>query len=108
MLGFLRSDASGTLLIAVGISVAGLGGLELAVREHFAGYRSHSALLAFACAVAAGAALVALALLAFGSVIPAIAVAAGAIAFAPAFLAFRRAFRRASGGLSYRIGRLKG
>lgn len=108
VLGFLRSDSSGTFLIAVGISIAGLGGLELAIREHFAGYRSHSALLAFASAIFAGAALVALALLLFGSVIPAVAVAAGAIAFVPALLAFRRAFRRASGGLSYRIGRLKG
>jgi hypothetical protein len=69
VLGFVRSDAQGTVLIGVGISIAGLGGLELAVREHFAGYRSHSALLAFACAVFAGGALVVLALLAFGSVI---------------------------------------
>ena len=108
VLGFLRSDSSGTLLIAAGITIAGLGGLELAIREHFAGYRSHSALLAFACAVFSGGALVTLALLAFGSVIPAIAVVAAAIAFVPALLAFRRAFRRASGGFSYRIGRLKG
>ena len=108
ILGFLRSDASGTVLIAIGISIAALGGLELAIREHFAGYRSHSALLAFACAVGAGAALVILALLIFGEVIPAVAVAAGAVAFVPAFIALRGAFRRASGGLSYRIGRLKG
>jgi hypothetical protein len=108
VLGFVRSDASGTFLIAAGITIAGLGGLELAIREHFAGYRSHSALLAFACAVFCGGALVVLALLVFGSVIPAIAVAAAAIAFVPAFLALRRAFRRASGGFSYRIGRLRG
>lgn len=108
VVGFVRGDATGTLLIAAGITIAGLGGLELAVREHFAGYRSHSALLAFACAVFSGGALVVLAVLVFGSVIPAIAVAAAAIAFVPAFLAFRRAFRRASGGFSYRIGRLRG
>jgi hypothetical protein len=106
--GFVRRDSMGTLLIAAGITIAALGGLELAVREHFAGYRSHSALLALSCAFFAGAALVALAVLVFGSVIPAIAIAAAAIAFVPAFLAFRRAFRRASGGFSYRIGRLRG
>ena len=108
VVGFLRSDAVGTILIGAGITIAGLGGLELAIREHFAGYRSHSALLAFACAVFSGGAVVALAVLVFGSVIPAIAVVFAAIAFVPAFLAFRRAFRRASGGFSYRIGRLKG
>jgi hypothetical protein len=108
VIGFVRGDSSGTLLIAAGITIAALGGLELAVREHFAGYRSHSALLALSCAFFAAAALVALVVLVFGSVIPAIAIAAAAIAFVPAFLAFRRAFRRASGGFSYRIGRLRG
>jgi hypothetical protein len=47
-------------------------------------------------------------LLVFGEVIPAVAVAAGAVAAVPAFIAARNAFRRASGGLSYRIGRLGG
>jgi uncharacterized integral membrane protein len=32
--------------IGVGVALAGLGGLEIAVREHFAGYRSHTSLLA--------------------------------------------------------------
>ena len=32
--------------IGVGVVLAGLGGLEVAVREHFAGYRSHTTLLA--------------------------------------------------------------
>ena len=108
ILGFVRSDFTGTILIGAGITIAGLGGLELAIREHFAGYRSHSALLALACAFLAGAVVVVLALLVFGSVIPAIAIAAAAIAFGPAFFALRNAFRRASGGFSYRIGRLKG
>src|SRR3954467_11980533 len=40
------------VLLACGIGLACLAGLELSVREHFAGYRSHSALLAGAAAVA--------------------------------------------------------
>jgi len=32
--------------LGVGVVLAGLGGLEVAVREHFAGYRSHTTLLA--------------------------------------------------------------
>src|SRR3954451_1101564 len=42
-----------TVLLACGIGLACLAGLELSIREHFAGYRSHSALLAGAVAVAA-------------------------------------------------------
>jgi hypothetical protein len=108
VIGFTSASFTGTLMIAVGISLAALGGLELAVREHFAGYRSHSTLLALACAVLTTGAATGIALIAFGSVIPAIALAAGVIAFFPALVAMRNAFRRASGGLSYRIGRLRG
>jgi CHASE2 domain-containing sensor protein len=106
--GFVSGGVSGTLMIAVGIALAALGGLELAVREHFAGYRSHSGLLALAIAVATAAAVSGLAVLAFGSVLPVIPVAVGAVAFVPALIAMRNAFRRASGGLSFRIGRLRG
>jgi hypothetical protein len=108
VIGFTSDSFTGTLMIAIGISLAALGGLELAVREHFAGYRSHTTLLALACAVLTTGAVTGISLLAFGSIIPAIAVAAGAIAFVPAFVAMRNAFKRASGGFSYRIGRLRG
>jgi uncharacterized integral membrane protein len=33
-------------LIGVGVALAGLGGMEVAIREHFAGYRSHTLVLA--------------------------------------------------------------
>lgn len=105
MLGGIVSLAIGALggnptAIAVGIALAALGGLEVAVREHFAGYRSHTTLLAGAVFV-----LVVAVLLYFANLILAFALAAGAVAFAAAFLVFRRAFQRASGGLSFRIGR---
>ena len=32
--------------IGIGVALAGLGGMEVAIREHFAGYRSHTTLLA--------------------------------------------------------------
>ena len=108
VIGFTSESFSGTVMVGVGITLAAFGGLELAVREHFTGYRSHSALLALACAIFTAGLLTVIALVAIGSVIPAIPVAAGAIAFVPALLAMRKAFRRASGGLSYRIGRLSG
>lgn len=89
--------------IGVGVVLAGLGGLEVAVREHFAGYRSHTTLLAGAVFVIVVGALFYLA-----GLILAICLAVGAFAFGTSFIALRRAFQRASGGLSFRIGRFGG
>ena len=50
--GFIVSGTQGSVMIATGLVLGALGGLELSVREHFAGYRSHTALLAAAAAVA--------------------------------------------------------
>lgn len=108
VVGFFSGGFGGILAIAVGLTLAAIGGLELAVREHFSGYRSHSTLLAGACAIATAGAVTGIAVLAFGSVIPLIPVLAGAAAFVPAFLTMRGAFQRVSGGLSYRFGRLWG
>jgi hypothetical protein len=89
--------------IGIGVALAGLGGLEVAAREHFAGYRSHTTLLA-------GAAFVLTTGLVFyaANQVLAVALAIGAVAFALTFYLARRAFQRASGGLSYRIGGMRG
>lgn len=89
--------------IGVGVVLAGLGGLEVAVLEHFAGYRSHTTLLAGTVFV-----LVVGGLFYLAGLILAICLGVGAAAFLAAFYALRRAFRRASGGLSFRVGRLGG
>jgi len=90
-------------LIGVGVALAGLGGLEVAIREHFAGWRSHTTLLA-------GAAFVLVTGLVFyvAGQILAVALGCGALAFVVTFFLARRAFQRASGGLSYRIGGMRG
>ena len=92
-----------TAAIGVGVACAGLGGLEVAIREHFAGYRSHTTLLA-------GFAFVLVTALVWyvGDTILAVALAAGAVAFAIVFYLARRAFQRASGGLSFRVGGMRG
>jgi lysylphosphatidylglycerol synthetase-like protein (DUF2156 family) len=89
--------------IGAGVALAGLGGLEVAIREHFAGYRSHTTLLA-------GATFVLVTGLVFYAAhqILAVALAIGAVAFAITFYFARRAFQRASGGLSYRVGGMRG
>src|SRR4051794_19108392 len=83
-------------LMALGFSLVALSAVELTVREHFAGFRSHSSLLA----VGAGA-LTAVILVAVG-VPRALQVTIAAGVLAGAFVALRRAFRRRSGGLGFR------
>jgi len=86
----------GQLALVCGVLLASLGGLDTAVREHFNGYKSHSSVLAGLPGVIAAAAL-------FFARAPWIAVAAGAaLVFGLAFWGFRTAFRRRSGGLSFR------
>jgi hypothetical protein len=89
--------------IGVGVVLAGLGGLEVSLREHLAGYRSHTTLLAGTVFV-----LVTGTLFYLAGLILAVCLAIGAAAFIAAFYALRRAFQRASGGLSFKAGGLRG
>ena len=92
----LDSDR-GRVALLCGLVLASLGGLETALREHFSGFRSHSSLLAGLPAVLVAGAL-------FFARGPWIAViAGGALTFAFGFWTFRAAFRRRSGGLSYKV-----
>ncbi|HYH90273.1 MAG TPA: hypothetical protein VEX67_13650 [Solirubrobacteraceae bacterium] len=91
----LDSDR-GRLALLCGLVLASLGGLETVLREHFTGFRSHSSVLAGLPAVLSAGALY------FGRA-PWIAVAGGAVVvFLAGFWVFRNAFRRRSGGLSFR------
>jgi hypothetical protein len=103
--GFVAGGAGGTLLIVAGLALASLGGLELAVREHFSGYRSHTTLLAALVAV------VCLAILFFGAselMAPVARIAVAAAVFALAAWGLTVVFRRASGGLAFRIRGFRG
>jgi uncharacterized integral membrane protein len=88
--------------LGVGVVLGALGGLEVSVREHFAGYRSHTTLLAGAVFVLTVGSLLYLA-----GLILAICLGVGAVAFIATFVLCRRAFRRASGGLSFKAGGLR-
>ncbi|MGH2973319.1 MAG: hypothetical protein ACRDLL_00410 [Solirubrobacterales bacterium] len=102
MLGIGVFGANATA-VGVGVVLAGLGGLATAASEHFAGYRSHTTLLAGTVFV-----IVVGGLFYMAGLILAICLAVGAAAFVAAFLALRRAFQRASGGLSFKVGRFGG
>ena len=100
VIGFFTASP---VIIAVGVVLGCLAGLELALREHFAGYRSHTFLLAgTAFVITVGT------LFYVGGLVLLVCLIVGAVVFVLAFLALRGAFQRASGGLSFKAGRLRG
>ena len=97
---FVVGGSRGAILIAAGLALGSIGGLELSIREHFAGYRSHTAVLAGVPA------LIVLGLLFYlgPSGLPQLARAAiGVAVFVGAALLLTRAFSRRSGGDRYRL-----
>src|SRR5688572_6368311 len=95
--GAFRGEGGEEMLVS-GLVIAGLGGGELALREHLAGYRSHSSLLAGAAAFVAVSVLA----LGFGPVRVWILAILGVSVFAGTFYAMREVFKRRSGGLGFR------
>jgi hypothetical protein len=92
------SGEDGEELLGAGLVIASLGGGELALREHLAGYRSHSTLLGGVAAFVA----VTVVALGLGPVKVWILVVLGAAVFAGTFYAMRELFKRRSGGLGFR------
>jgi hypothetical protein len=97
--GFFVPAPRGAVMIGAGLVLGSLAGLELSVREHFSGYRSHTLLLAGAIGIVVFAGL----LIGVRSLNPAICIAAGGVALGAAAWFFARAFRRRSGGALYRF-----
>ena len=94
IVGFIIGPDRGALAIGVGIGLAALGGLELTIREHFSGYRSHSAILAGIPAIAT------LGLLFYAgpeSLEPIARVAIAAVIFAVALFGLSAMFKRKVG-----------
>jgi hypothetical protein len=91
--GFVIRGGRGSVMIVVGLALGALAGIELSIREHFAGYRSHTLVLSGAAGLAV---LVTLASLA-PSLRLAFALAVAVAAFAVAAWGLTRAFRRRSG-----------
>jgi hypothetical protein len=96
--GFLSGRDRGEERVAAGLVLASIGGGELALREHLAGFRSHSALLAGVAAFA----VVTVIALTLGPVKVWVLLLAGAAVFGGAFYAMRELFKRRSGGLGFR------
>lgn len=103
VIGFIRFDThSGKVMVAAAMVLGSLGGLEVSIREHFAGFRSHTTLLAASAAVGSMILISVIAAGKGGLGVLALVVAAGVLVFVLAFYALRQAFQRRSGGLSFR------
>jgi hypothetical protein len=102
VIGFIRFEhQTGKVMVAAAMCPGSLGGLEVSIREHFAGFRSHTSLLAASCAVAS---MILISVIAgeAGLAVLALVVGVGVLVFVLAFYGFRQAFVRRSGGLSFR------
>lgn len=95
--GLVAGGSSRGLILGFGFALVFLATVELALREHLAGYRSHSALMA-GCAAAAALGLAALLT---GLPRPAL-VAVAVIVFAVVFTVMRSIFKNRAGGMSWR------
>jgi hypothetical protein len=96
--GMFSGGDQGNERIAGGLVMASLGGGELALREHLAGFRSHSSLLA---GVAAFVSVTAVGL-GLGPVKVWVLLIVGVAVFGGTFYAMRELFKRRSGGVAFR------
>jgi len=84
--------------VVIGLALGSLGGLELAIREHFSGYRSHTALLAgIGFAVTIGVTGY------WFQWVVWVCLLAGAAVFAALAWLLRRRFVAASGGYAFKL-----
>ncbi len=98
-------NGTGATLLLAGLALGSIGGLETSIREHFAGYRSHTLVLAGVPALA----VLAILFVADPSGLPGwvrALIAAAVFGFAAWLLTIQ--FSRASGGLRYKLSPLPG
>lgn len=89
---------SNPVQLAIGVGLGMLGGLELSIREHFGGFRSHTTLLAgFVFVVAVAVTFYAAEWVLWRCLV------LGVVLAVPTFIFLRKKFEKASGGLSYKL-----
>jgi hypothetical protein len=101
---FVVGGDRGPILIAAGLALGSIGGLELSIREHLAGYRSHTLVLA---GVPALIVLGLLFYLAPAGLPPLARAAIGLAVFAVAAALLMRLFSSRSGGARFRVAPLR-
>jgi FtsH-binding integral membrane protein len=101
VLAFIVRGDRGRTMLGAGLALGSLGGLEVTIREHFAGYRSHTTMLAGAVAIVT---IVVVLLIVHTLKLWIVALIALAM-FCLTFWGARQAFKRRSGGLPFKAGR---
>ena len=100
VVGLVVGGERGQILLTGALGLGSLAGLELSIREHFAGYRSHSTL------IAAVFAFVAMAVTFFaagrGDAARILLLPVAGVTFMASFYWLREVFKRRSGGLGFR------
>lgn len=97
IVGFVIGGGSGRVLLTGAVLMGSVAGLEVAIREHLGGYRSHTLVLSATLGVAT---LVGLGLAGVDRV--AVLPVAGGV-FAAAFLGLRSLFKKRSGGFGIKV-----
>jgi hypothetical protein len=95
--GILRGGRGGGVLLTAAALLGSVAGLEVAIREHLGGYRSHTLVLSGACAVAT------LAVLFYARVERATMLAVALAVLVVGLAGFRQLFKRRSGGVGMRV-----
>lgn len=97
VLGVWGLIAHNGILITGAAFLGSVAGLEVAIREHLGGYRSHTLVLAALCAV------VTLTALAFAHAERSVMLAGAAAVLLAGLAGFRQLFKRRSGGVGVRV-----
>ena len=96
VVGFVVRGQRGGTMIVGGLALGSLAGIELSIREHFAGFRSHTTLLAASAGFVCGA--IAYVITKDRTITPAVAI----VVFMLAFWLLHQAFARKTGGAAFR------
>jgi uncharacterized membrane protein YhiD involved in acid resistance len=95
--GILRGGRGGGVMLTAAALLGSVAGLEVAIREHVGGFRSHTLVLSGTVAVAT------LAILFFAGATRDTMIPVAVVALAGALVGFRALFKRRSGGVSMRV-----
>jgi hypothetical protein len=99
IVGFVMQGTRGGTFIVLGLALGSLAGLELSIREHFAGHKSHTLVLAATPAVI----IIGLGLFLAPAGWPrGAALVAAVLTFVLVSYLLREAFKKRSGGLGFR------
>ncbi|MBV9214017.1 MAG: hypothetical protein JOZ25_10280 [Actinobacteria bacterium] len=98
--GLIVGGTREPIMFMAALVLGSLAGLELVIREHFGGFRSHTSLLAFFAACVAGT--ITYFATGGGTLARAILIPVAGVVFLVAFWLLRQVFKRRSGGLSFR------